>query len=110
MAETNGSTRKKKTDGTRKKALTEYHVFRQVKAREMVEGGPTEVGPDSFEFIATVTAGSESAAKMAVFAEAVKASAAAGGGELVETLVAAPVRSWKPKRYRAVNQPKIVVE
>lgn len=107
MAKSNGDQPAKKTKA---KEPTEYHVLRQVKARETVEGGPTEVGPDTFEFLATVKATSDDAAKKAVFAEAAKATTAAGGGELVETLVAVPSRSWSPTRHRLVNQPKIIVE
>lgn len=103
----------KKATPAKKKAEkkpTEYVVLRQVKAREMVEGGPTEIGPDTFEFLANVTAGSAPAAKKAVFATAASAQLAAGGGELVERLVAVPASSWTPKTHRQVLEPKIVVE
>lgn len=92
------------------KVPTEYHVLRQTKAREKVEGGPTEIGPDTFEFIATVKATSEAAAKKAVFATILKGALAAGGGEISEMLVAVPTRSWTPKKHRAVLEPRIVVE
>ncbi len=90
------------------KKPTAYVVLRQVAAREMVEGGPTEIGPDTFEFLADVEATSAPAAKKAVFATIAKAQLAAGGGELVERLVAVPASSWTPKTHRQVLEPKII--
>lgn len=89
---------------------TEYVVLRQIGGGTRggeEEGAEVVTIPDQYEVLATVTAQSEALAKKKYAEERTGGDFA---GEFDEMLVAAPLRSWHPKRHHIVRQPKLIVE
>lgn len=83
---------------------TDYVVLRKAIV-ETLEGAPiADAAPDRFEIVGRVSANGEKQAKKLVFTEMAKGRE----GEITETLIAVPARSFQPEQLRVVNQPRIV--